>query len=356
MKDPVNSFPPVISDGETPPAAVPAPVLADPAQTRVVKELKHGSPLIGCRFDATGRFVFAGTQDNTVQRWEIESGQKTSLSGHGSWVRGIASSPYGQMVFTGAYDGQVKSWPAAVESPEPIWTQDAHQGWVRAVAVSPDGQWIATTGNDHKVRIWSAVDGKLVRELTGHASHVYNVAFHPNGEALASADLKGIVKHWDLATGSVVRQLEATLLCKFDDTFKADCGGVRSMAFSPDGRFLACAGITDVTNAFAGIGKPVIVLFDWLTGARKHLLRPQADFTGVMWGVAFHPAGFIIGVGGGSSGGALWFRRPDQPQSFFTLKLPSQGRDVDLHPDGLRLAVPHFDGTVRILDMSPMPA
>jgi WD40 repeat protein len=96
----------------------------------------------------------------------------------------------------------------------------------------------------------------------------------------------------------------------------------------------------------------VIALFDWLTGARKDLLRPTEDWTGVMWGVAFHPTGFIIGVGGGSSGGALWFWRLDHAQSFFTVKLKSQARDVDLHPDGHRLAIAHFDGAVRIFDMS----
>lgn len=32
----------------------------DPLQTRQVQEFKHGSPLLGSRFDATGRFVFAG--------------------------------------------------------------------------------------------------------------------------------------------------------------------------------------------------------------------------------------------------------------------------------------------------------
>ena len=41
----------------------------DPAMTKPVKELKHNSPLIGCRFDPSGRFVFAGAQDNGVQRY-----------------------------------------------------------------------------------------------------------------------------------------------------------------------------------------------------------------------------------------------------------------------------------------------
>ena len=127
------------------------------------------------------------------------------------------------------------------------------------------------------------------------------------------------------------------------------------MAFDPAGMLLACAGITDVSNAFAGIGKAAIVLFDWQTGQRKQLLRPKEDFQGTAWGVVFHPDGFLAGVGGGN-GGALWFWKPDQPQSFFTVKTPVNGRDLDLHPDGKRLAVACADGAVRIFDMTPKRA
>lgn len=330
-------------------AAAPA---INPEKTRIVKEWKHTSPLLGCRFDASGRFVFAGAQDNSVQRWELGTEQKVGLAGHSSWVRGMAADRGGEFLFTGSYDGQMKSWPSVGEPPVAAWTQNAHQGWVRALAVSRCGTWIASAGNDHRVRLWSARDGKFCREFAGHDSHVYNVAFHPEVKQLVSADLKGNVLHWDQESGELIRRLDATVLCKYDPTFKADCGGIRSMAFSPDGRALACAGITDVTNAFAGIGKPVIVLFDWLTGGRKELMRPKEDWTGVMWGVAFHSPGLILGVGGGSSGGSLWFWRLGEPRSFFSFKLPSQTRDLDLHPDGKRLVTAHFDGAVRILDMS----
>src|SRR3954469_17587120 len=91
--------------------------------------------------------------------------------------------------------------------------------------------------------------------------------------------------------------------------------GVCSMAFNRDGSLLACAGITDVTNAFAGVGRPVVVLFNWQTGQRTQLLRPAANFQGTAWGVTFHPSGFVVGAGGGN-GGALWFWRPEQAVSF----------------------------------------
>jgi WD40 repeat protein len=323
----------------------------DPTKTRLVQELKHPRPLIGCRFDPSGRFAFAGSEDNTIQRWELATAKKTELTGHKSWVRGLTFQAEKKLLFSGDYTGRILAWPLEADKPTPQFTIRAHQGWVRAVAVSPDGKTLASCGNDQLVKLWSIEDHKLIRELVGHASQVYNIAFRPSAGHLASADLKGIVKDWDLAQGAAVRDLDAGVLHKYDPVFAADIGGARAMAFNQDGSLLACAGITEVSNAFAGVGKPAVVLFDWSSGTRKQLLGPKEAFQGTAWGVAFHPSGFVIGAGGGN-GGALWFWKPDEAQAFFTLKLPNNARDLDLHPDGKRLAVACADGVLRVYEMT----
>jgi WD40 repeat protein len=316
----------------------------------MIQELRHTSPLLSCRFDPSGRFVFAGAQDNTIQRWELANANKVALTGHRSWIRGLAFQANSGKLFSGDYAGHVLMWPADAAAPAPERTLRAHHGWVRMVAVSPDGRLLATCGNDNLVKLWSTAEGTLVRELAGHTCHVYNVAFHPGGQFLVSGDLRGIVKQWHIATGNEVRAFDAGILFRHDNTFRADIGGVRGMAFNSDGTLLACSGITDVTNAFAGVGKPAVVLFDWQSGARRQILRPQANFQGTAWGIGFHPTGFLAGAGGGS-GGALWFWRPSEERSFHTLSLPNNARDLHLHPDGRRLAIAFFDGAVRVYDM-----
>ena len=62
----------------------------DPTKARVERELKHTSPLMGCRFDPSGCFLFATAQDFTIQRWELGTGKAVSFAGHTSWVRGLA--------------------------------------------------------------------------------------------------------------------------------------------------------------------------------------------------------------------------------------------------------------------------
>src|SRR5262245_47261790 len=228
------------------------PVAINPTQVRLALELKYANPLISCRIDPSGRFVFAGAQDNSIQRWELANSKKTALAGHKSWVRALVfAGP--KLLLAGDYTGQLIWWQADADTPVPQRTVAAHQGWVRAAAVSPDGRTLATCGNDHLVKLWSVAEGKPVQEFAGHTSHVYNVAFHPGGKALASADLKGVVKHWDLATGKPARELDAKVLYRYDSTFMADHGGIRSMAFDATGTLLACTGISEVSNAFAGV-------------------------------------------------------------------------------------------------------
>lgn len=325
------------------------PPKIDPAKTHLVLEHQHERPLTACRFDPLGKFVFFGAEDNLVHRFDLTAKTATPLAAHDSWVRALGCSPAGDVFYSGGYDGRLVWWPAGAEKPQPIRVVEAHQGWIRALAVRPDGQRIATCGNDNLIKLWDASEGKLASELRGHASHVYHVAFHPSGETLISCDLKGVLKEWDVESGALKRDLPpATSLYQYDTTFRADIGGARSLAFRSDGNQLAVSGITNVTNAFAGIGEVAIVLVDLTEGKIALQLEAKDKIRGTAWGVDHHPDGFWIGLSGGGGGGWLYFWKGDAPHEFFKLKLASDGRDLSLSPDHSRVAVAHADKSLRI--------
>src|SRR6202521_2726862 len=108
-----------------------------PSRTRMALELRHTSPLLSCRFDPSGRFVFAGSQDNSIQRWELATSDKVALAGHRSWVRGLAFQANSKIV-SGDYSGRILVWQLDAALPAPERSSNAHRGWVRMVAVSPD--------------------------------------------------------------------------------------------------------------------------------------------------------------------------------------------------------------------------
>jgi WD40 repeat protein len=325
---------------------------AEPDKTHQVAEFKYTAPVLSCRFDPSGQHLFGSAYDNTIQRYHVASGKATPLVGHDSWVRALAFHPSGSHLYSGGYDGQVIFWEASAEAPAPQKTLAAHDGWVRALAVSPDGKLLASCGNDRLVKLWNTADATLVDVLAGHGAHVYNVLFHPDGARLLSGDLKGEVREWDLATSEQLRTFDASPLWKYDPGFRADIGGVRGFDLSPDAKLLACGGMTEVTNAFAGLGNPLVVVFDYESGEKKQSHVTSKKHTGTIWNVRFAREGFLIGGAGGHGGGHLLFWKLDGAGEFFDFQMPNSCRDLDLHPDKLRLATTHDDNTLRIWQMT----
>jgi hypothetical protein len=368
----------------------PAPPV-DPAKTRKTAEYKHSRPLTACYWEPKGRYLFFGAEDNLIHRYDVAAKTALPLAAHDSWVRAFAATPDGETLLSGGYDGRLVWWPATADKPAPQRVVDAHAGWVRALAVSPSGLRVATCGNDRLVKEWDIATGTLVRTLAGHASHVYNVCYGKDDGALYSCDHRGVVMAWTLppvaaggtpgantptantptantptantptantpaatapaggvagtAPGVEIAKVEA--LHFYDTTFRADIGGARSIALRGDGGRLALGGITNVSNAFAGVGEVAVAVVDPAARKLEILLIAKEKTQGAVWGVAHHPDGFWIGLSGGG-GGWLLFWKGDTANEFFRFKLPADGRGLGVAPDHRQVAVAHADSHLRV--------
>jgi WD40 repeat protein len=329
---------------------------ADPKLTHVAVQWQHASPLIACRFDPKGRYAFASAEDCSVLRWELSSGKKAAFETHDSWVLDLAFLSGGETLVTVGCDDQMIWWPVAADKPTPARKIVAHRGWIRAVAVNPDGKLLATGGNDHLVKLWNAADGSAVRELAGHGSDVYSVRFHPSGQFLLSGDLAGEVRQWETATGKLLRTFDAKALHTYDGGQQVHYGGVRSIAFSPDAKFMACSGLHKATNPLGAVNEPLVLVFEWES---QKLLRSHVtsnSFKGIGFRAVYLADGTLACAAGGSGGGAVVFWKPGEDKEFTQFKLPNTARDLDLHPDGLQLCTTHHDRHLRISRMMQPPA
>jgi WD40 repeat protein len=185
------------------------------------------------------------------------------------------------------------------------------------VVASPDARVVASVADDMVCRLWDAATGKLTRELRGHAektpngfgSMLFAAAFSPDGKHIATGDKVGKVKVWEVASGKPVAEMDAPTMYTWDPVQRLhSIGGIRAVAFSPDGKTLAVGGIGKIGNIDHLEGKPRVELFDWAAG--KRVSEFEGDKKGIVNHLEYAADGSWVLAAGGANDGFLFFLDP----------------------------------------------
>jgi WD40 repeat protein len=276
-----------------------------PTSLKKVKEISRKDILMSvARVPKTTR-LYVGSSDFKVYELDVSAAKPEvgEFVGHSSYVTGVALA--GDALVSGGYDQKLIWWDR--EKRTPIRTvENAHAKWIRAVVASPDGNTIATVGDDMVCRLWDAKTGEKRLELRGHEektpthfpSMLFTCCFTADGKLLATADKVGHIVVWDVASGKSMKTMEAPGLYTWDPVQRIhSIGGVRSLAFTADGKTLAAGGIGKIGNIDHLDAPARVEVFDLEKGERTHEI--QGTPKGIINALAFHPQGdWLIGLGG----------------------------------------------------------
>lgn len=285
----------------------------NPDTLKQVKALDRPAAVFAVAAVPGSQQVYLASQDFKVHAADLAAAkvEPKELYAHGSYVTGAALA--GKFLVTGGYDRKLVWYDT--EAGKEMRRVAAHDRWLRKVVASPDGRLVASVADDMVGKLWDAASGKLVREIRGHQpqtphdfpSMLYAAAFSADGKHLATGDKVGHVVIWEVESGKEVAAVEAPVMYTWDPVQRLhSIGGVRSVAFSPDGKLLAVGGMGKVGNIDHLEAKGRVEVFDWRAG--KQLWEVQSDkFSGLVNRLQFAPDGsWLLGAGGAGEGFLLF--------------------------------------------------
>jgi WD40 repeat protein len=327
------------------------PVVKKSAGIRWVTLSGHSAEVRSVAFHPEGHRLVSGSADTTVLVWDVQTRRVVQgIQGPKAPVNAVAYSPHGGLIASAPGGRSLRLWDA--DTGRESARLRGHAEEILALAFSPEGLFLAGACRDETVWLWHGTRSPEVgdwgvvtrdawRRLEGHGGWVLSVAFSPDGRFLAAGSRYRGVQLWDHRTGAeLARGLRET--------------PVAGLAFSPDGSRLAGAchdrtiTVWDAARWQPVPGKDRGGIADVPRLAEVLRLRGHQDRVEC---VAYAPHGDLIASGSQDGTVRLWDARTGSERA---LRGGHKGavRSVAFSPDGLRLASASDDGTIRLWDVS----
>ncbi|KAL3532657.1 hypothetical protein ACH5RR_006178 [Cinchona calisaya] len=165
-----------------------------------------------------------------------------------TWVPATDDSP--PLLLTGSLDETVRLWDP--DSEKCLQTNTGHCLGVVSVAAHPSGRMAASASIDSFIRVFDVVTNNTISTLEAAPSEVWQLQFNPEGTILAAAGgSSASVKLFDTAQWKTVATLSIPHPESSNPSEKSGSKKfVLSIAWSPEGRHLACGSMDGTISVF----------------------------------------------------------------------------------------------------------
>jgi len=280
--------------------------------TEVVLDGVHPQQVRATAISDDGRRFATGSDDGLVQSWDLASGRRLSLRGHGQRVRKLTFARAGSELWSSDSRGDVRRWQLD-QIPPTVFA--GHRVAIVRLAGSPDGTAVASADVDGELRLWTLAGGGGAR-LGRHGGRVTGLVFAA-ARRVVSAGTDGTVAWWGATPGP-----------------RHQAGGpVTALAASRDGRWVAAA---------TAAGPIAVFLGDGSTAISRRAGHPGGTET-----IAFSPDGALLASGGQDRVVDVWRVTSDYGTPIALGPIDDDTRAVVFSPAGDLLVAGGDDGTVR---------
>jgi len=279
-----------------------------------------------CAITRDGSCLIAGCNDGTVFCFHLPDGTKTKeIRAYRRPVSACSLSPDGNHLALAGWDGTVTL--RTVPGGELLRTLRRPAGAVTSLAFAGKDAGVIAGTADGTVRLLSPDSGAAGRCIDLYTPSVRTIAVSPDGTILACAGKEPGLRFWDIRTGSLL----------------VTCSGlkttVRCLAFLPDGKTL-------ITGGWDGR----IRIWDVPSGTAKKVCKGH---TSTVTCCAVSPSGELFATGSNDTTIRIW-RKGGNGDNGEPLVLRDAGKEVSccaISPDGTLLAAAGADPMIRLYNL-----